>query len=754
MADDGNGNGPDDQQPADDDGHGQPGKDKDAKQDDEQAGRERGDQFTEAAGDPLADALGGTGGRAAEGQAYRTWESVRSSGAAAFVGGGHIGVINISAAAEPHARLRQAPGPVGRDILDRLSGRYAPVDGYEAFVERLSSRRLLVLRGAPGTGRATTGLRLLTEVAGGIARFGPETDLRTLPADDLEEGSGYLLELIPGAGPPPPAAADVDRLRGHLERKECYLVVIAAHDIRHRDAFGGYTADCLLPDPRQVLDRAVVHEARSHPDLEPALRQVLADLPPGAPRTPAEVAWLVTRIVSRTGEQITRDELARLCGEALTRHVSSWFEPLASLPASAEADEQVRLAAFRIALAVFSDTPFDLVAEAAENLAWRILTARSPRRRPGRPVFAGDRGDYTANSHARLKPGTVKFLDASAPATFAAYDDDRLPYAVLRHVWSLHNVRDPLIAWLQSLTADRRPLVYMRAALAIGLLSSWDFSYTFHELIEPWARASGEESRRRWVAAVALDEASRNEDVLPVVREILEAWCRKGTYEQRWTGATALGYDLGLRDPAKALKELRKVGCWEDGALAQVASWAVARIFALGAIEPALESLAEWIRDDRLAVRELCLLAVLRITEMKVSDLEDLELTSQAAGGRWKQLAGRGRWPLAVALAEEDPGLLDPLADLVWQLTRSAPAQLPALEALGKWMRAGEKDRTCAGPVGRFLALLGDDTSDRARLLHLVGLLRRDRDEPLPAELADRYSRAIEKNIHTCDETR
>jgi hypothetical protein len=67
-------------------------------------------------------------------------------------------------------------------------------------------------------------------------------------------------------------------------------------------------------------------------------------------------------------------------------------------------------------------------------------------------------------------------------------------------------------------------------------------------------------------------------------------------------------------------------------------------------------------------------------------------------------------------------------------------------------MRAGKKDPTCIGAVGRFLALLGDDHSDRARLLHLVRSLRRDRDEPLPAVVADRLERAIEYNIHITDE--
>ena len=161
-----------------------------------------------------------------------------------------------------------------------------------------------------------------------------------------------------------------------------------------------------------------------------------------------------------------------------------------------------------------------------------------------------------ANSRASMRPGTVKFITATAPATIVAFDDDRLPLAVLRQVWAVHNLRDPLLSWLESLSNDRRPLVYMRAALAIGLLTSWDFSYTFHERIEPWARSEG--PRRRWTAAVALDEASRNSDVAPVVREILDDWCEKDSFAQRWTGAIALGYDLGLHDPDKTLKELRQ----------------------------------------------------------------------------------------------------------------------------------------------------------------------------------------------------
>ena len=98
----------------------------------------------------------------------------------------------------------------------------------------------------------------------------------------------------------------------------------------------------------------------------------------------------------------------------------------------------------------------------------------------------------------------------------------------------------------------------MRAALAIGLLASWDFSYSFHELIDPWAAA--QEPRRRLVAGVALDAASSNHDIRPVVLDVLGGWCRKGTRNLRWTAATALGYDLGLLDPDRSLKDLLAIG--------------------------------------------------------------------------------------------------------------------------------------------------------------------------------------------------
>ena len=674
----------------------------DGKKDEEQ---ERKDQFAKADGDPLAEALGSSSAQAGRGQAYRTWmRTVHAPGAGAFISGGTFRDLNITQAAGAYDRQGQAPGPVRTDIIDELSSRYAPVDGYEKFVRQLTSARLLVLRGAPGTGRTTTGLRLLAKLTDNVARFSPDTDLRALTTADLDPESGYLLELNPGSASLPPTPAHVDRLRGYLAECECYLVVIAPHDIRYRDSFDGYIADCPLPDPQEVFDQIVGYEIGRQPDKEQVLQQIAIHARPNGstgPQTPSEVRWLVAHLLSTEAADYAAAELDLLHSDLVGRYVSAWFEPLAGLPATSEGDESVRLAAFRIALAVLNENPFDLVAEAAENLTEKILVARSPRRKPGRPVFARHREDYVANSRASMVAGSVRFINATAPASLVAYDDDRLPLAVLRHVWAVHNLRDPLLSWLESLGKDLRPLVYVRAALAMGLFSSWDFSYTFHERIEPWAMS--EDQRSRWIAAMALDEASRNDEVRPVVGEILEEWCEGKDFALRWTSAIALGYDLGLRDPTKALKELRKLGCWKDGKLATEATWAVARIFFVGSTKPVIKTIAAWLDDDRRDVRRLGLVVVWRIAHTKVGELEEeFELTDTSAGGRWARLANRRRWPLLVALADEDPDLLDPLADLVWQLTRSSFLEEATAKILKRWMRAAAKDPDMPRP-GRSL---------------------------------------------------
>jgi hypothetical protein len=205
--------------------------------------------FSGATSDPLAGATGGTASAGAD-QAYRSWvETIKSSGPATIIGGGTFRDLVIGGAA-PY-RHDQAPGPVQTRVLEELTERYARVDGYEALAEHLSDTRLVVLRGAPGSGRATTGLQMLAAATGGmVSRFGPDADLRSLTADELEQGAGYLIELMPGRYGTVPVEAEVDRLRDVLAECGCYMVVVVPNDPRYKLAFDGYITDC--PPPRPV----------------------------------------------------------------------------------------------------------------------------------------------------------------------------------------------------------------------------------------------------------------------------------------------------------------------------------------------------------------------------------------------------------------------------------------------------------------------------------------------------------------------
>jgi len=730
---------------------GKPREDAGKKAAGDRAGSRRDDQFSHATSDPLAGAFGGSAADSAD-QAYRTWvRTILSGGPATVFGGGSFRDITIGGTTVyTRDRRDQAPGPVRRAVLDELIDRYVPVAGYQEILDRLRSARLIVLRGAPGTGRTTTGLRLLAEAAGlRVSRFDPEAKLSALEPGDLEEGSGYLLEVAAGRGSVP-TDVHMDRLGQLLFDRQCYLVLIAPHDLRHRAAFDGYTVDCPLPDTRELFSHAIDYETALRPDADGDVGTLAFEaIPdgPGAVRLPSEV-WLLSQLLlSYASGEIAFEEVARRNAESLSRYVSEWFDPLAAVEPGADADERTRLAAFRIALAVLNGSPYDLVAEAGERLATEFGggSARRPR---GRVAFADRRHDYIANSRARLTPGSVVFGKSSVPSVLAAYEDDRLPTAVLRHIWDIHGLRAPLISWLQVLSQDKRPFVWMPAALTIGLLSSWDFAYAFHELIDPWATSpdpAPEQLRRRLVAAVALDAAALNDEIRPVISEILDGWRNQGTAEQRLTGAIALGYDLGLLDPAKSLRELRVVGCWQDGSLALTASWAVARIFARGGMEPVLATLLGWLYDHRIATRNLGQLAMLRIADLKVADVEYTDSgTRPAAGSAYP--ASRRAWPLLAAAADQDPGLLGRFADLLWQVTQSAAARGTIRDVLSRWIRAGQRDTACVGPVGRLIALLGDSESAIRWLLDIVDELRHDPDDPLPASIADRLAHMIETN--------
>ncbi|MEW2069807.1 hypothetical protein [Streptomyces sp. NPDC007346] len=144
--------------------------------DDEAAEREKereraADRFKGLTRDPLADEQGEDAPTdlAAAARARRAGQKLHISGRdltsfdRTSIGQAHIGDINVSLDARRSGAAMRG-GPVPEEELRRLRRDHVAPDGYVRLRRALQSRRLLVLGGAPGTGRTCTALALLDEV--------------------------------------------------------------------------------------------------------------------------------------------------------------------------------------------------------------------------------------------------------------------------------------------------------------------------------------------------------------------------------------------------------------------------------------------------------------------------------------------------------------------------------------------------------------------------------------------------------------
>jgi hypothetical protein len=316
----------------------------------------------------------------------------------------------------------------------------------------------------------------------------------------------------------------------------------------------------------------------------------------------------------------------------------------------------------------------------------------------------------------------------------AAFQGDGLAGAVLVHVWERHhNLRGPILRWLRMLGQERRTVVWMRAAVAVGVLASRDLPYAFHELIVPMS--SGQSALSQLFAATALDEAAKHEAARPAVRSLVREWGRNGTATARATASFVHGYGRVAGSVSDSLRELRRIGTAQKSRYAGVASYNVVQL--LGAAEPAtvLGRLVGWLGEDRREVVDLALVSVLRMAISRTGDVWDEEAAPE--------LAPYEKWPLPLSLLAANPELAEQLADLVWAALRTGRASAEATKAVGGWMRRAARDEGLADALVGFLPQLINDHDDLDRLDHLVDELYNDPDDPL----ADAVTRRLDNML-------
>ncbi|MEI7034412.1 hypothetical protein [Streptomyces pratensis] len=747
---------------------------------DEAAERERereraADRFKGLTRDPLAEEQGEDGPTdlAAATRARRAGQKLLTSGRdftsfdRSRIGHAHIGDIHVSLDAR-RSGVAMRGGPVPEEELRRLRRAHLEPEGYVRLRRALESRRLVVLGGAPGTGRTSTALALLEEVTRNgegaedgerVRRFDPDGGVRGL-AEEVAGGSGgrrgtgYLLE--PALARPdarPPDEMDLDQLAAALAERGSYAVLVVTVGSAANPLLAGRYGVVCPPAPTRELVavrlRERLEEAHGD-DVEGAgplagLLEHGADLSVDPEVTeavglkdlrPAEAELLASLLAGHLLGTLTREELLSGCRSIAAVQAYEWFAGADRTPPAPPSGDRtpVRSAtaslfhpvAFRIALAVLGGASHSAVSAAAHLLTWELSVQSDPDSTPSRPLFCDDPESDLALSRACWDEGAVDVAGAEVTGRLIFYRGSALPAAVLAEVWDRHfPVRAPVVRWLRLLADDPRPQVSMRAAVAAGELSVRDFEHGFAELVRPLAEAPT--PRRRIFAATALDQVAGHASHRRAVRKVVDDWSRSGTAALRWTAAMALGYGRAAGSTDGALDALARIGVRDDGSQLAVASWNVVRLLTLpeGAAT-VLRRLAEWTGHRGAEYQDLALVTIVRLATTDVDEVLDDEPGTP--------LGDRGDWPLLAALAATRPELTGRLADLFWTALNTARSQEVAVDALEDLLRSASPadggEGTRPGLAVLLPALIAEE-HDRRRLDWLLRRMMRDQEHPL-----------------------
>jgi hypothetical protein len=653
-------------------------------------------------------------------------------------------------------QLRSTPpvlaGPVPTEQLARHREVYREIPAYAAISAALDLTRLVVLCGDPGSGRLSTALALLSAVASDrVARLDPGQDLSVIEGADIDEGFGYIAEPAPAGAVALPADIHLDRLSSMLDKRKAYgVVLISDEDTADRLIRGRYGHRCLPPPAAEVL---ASHLRALLPQASPETRKAVAAVAdrPGVrnalglaelrPQEAFRLAGLLAR--HHTGE-LDDDTLLAECATFAPYQVQAWFAGLDREQELPQALPGLRVAAFRIALAVFNGTSYSVVAEAAELLAHVLARTLvpDPEKEPGRPLFADDPTTRLVAARAELRQGEEEISGVRVPVREIRFQGDALPFTVLHYVWNrYHNVRAPMVRWLCDLGRDPRPVVWVRAALAAGLLVGLDPTYGVANLIYPMAVA--DDGRRQMFAATALDQAARDERVAPAIRSLVRSWGRDADEELRWTAAAVHSYGTVAGSVAGSLSEIARIGTTDDMDLYAMAGYATVQL--LGSADPGevLDRIGTWLEDDRRQRIDLGLLAVVRIAGTRTGALaaEDWKPEGDVESG----LSESARtWPVAITLAEVDELWGTKVAALIRRALDTARSREATVSATTAWIREARSNARLLAALERFLPRLVDGQDDLDLLFHLLDEEVNDPDDPLPRPMARRLWRAVQ----------
>ncbi|MDI6104629.1 hypothetical protein QLQ12_39165 [Actinoplanes sp. NEAU-A12] len=522
---------------------------------------------------------------------------------------------------------------------------------YAELLGRTRGRNVILLQAARGSGRCATGLRVLLDHH--------RTEVFGLPPDATPAGLGSAVEQDRGYL--------IDNLADHRIRE---LTALALHDLDAR--LGSLRATLFITVPSGVaftdpgvqrfvvtLGKPATHRAIVESHLrhrlgtaradrllrEHDLGSVLDDVvtTDSARERAAEFALHVEDLVVRG--RLDLDLLRARMKTSVAAEVETWFDGLAT----------PSLKYLAIAAALLDGLPYQTVIEPAGSLERRLSPAPSsvaPAAVPADP-FATGRAHRVREIRAQIVRATVPSRLGPVPAEVVRYLDPAYPRAVLDLVWREYDaVRGELLGWLGDLANHPVDAVRVRAAAAIGLISTTAFDYISKTVLRPWA--GDDKENKREMAAFALRAAGRSPQLRQQALALVDEWVTGRSWQRHATAARVYGSALGATLPKRAFHELDRLSVTEDADVA----------FAIG------YSLAELIDADHRHALPATSMAVRWMGsghqgQSATGQIAFLTLAADLVG---ISDGGQGAWPLLLRLASRDFALKHSLSE-AWHVT-------------------------------------------------------------------------------------
>lgn len=467
--------------------------------------------------------------------------------------------------------------PVPLWELERVGFVYQRPLRYEEARKRLGEQGLLILVGPAGSGKRATALHLLSGVDfpgadSNIYELNPDLRLADVAADDLPANARLLLETPGGQALAQLKRFQLNTLANALsaQQRRSALVIAAerlpggvppeiAHyllrweltwpqdpTVARRNVLAQHLRYLLLKGDRSeerlgAVDRLVD---------EPAIISLLAEN-----ITPAQLADLADLLLAVLLDELSLDQALARFGQGAAEEVARWFDR----------GHPLDLETLLVAAAVFNRAPYQAVFEAAQALAKRLQpeeAAASAEEKPAQrtSIAAGrkPRRHQVEAIQAQLTTATLRRHYGEVQEEVVELKNPAWQEAVLRYVWELVDLRQPLLEWLMDYGAFGDHYLRTRAAAAIGALARSDFGLIESQVLRRWADSPNPNVRRS--AAQILGITIWDEVNASASAGLLHYWASQNDKPRwQWTAAAAFAGLAGLRYPQRTLADLKLI---------------------------------------------------------------------------------------------------------------------------------------------------------------------------------------------------